>query len=163
MSVIDTLITDRTNADLTAFLAVRERIKNRTATAADWTAYLADNEAAYNASDLNRVGNALNYVSERMNENGFNLSTSAKTDWTETDIPTAPQMATYKAHIASIRNAIAYPAGTPVTPEIDRLTYTGANSIETILTLADGLIDKLIQTFIHSGTTYCGIIGGLIL
>lgn len=163
MSVIDTLITDRTDADITAFLAVRERIKNRTATAADWTAYLADSKAAYNASDLNRVGNALNYVCGRLNANGFDLSVSAKTDWEETDIPTVAQMLTYKEHIESVRSAVSYPAGAPTVPDMNGLNYAGANNIENILLLADSLIDKLIQTFIHSGTTFSGIVGGLIL
>ena len=43
----------------------------------------------------------------------------------------------------SIRDALAYPEGTPDAPGLDRLTYTGANDIERILALCEELIDNI--------------------
>ena len=59
-SVIDTLVTNRTN---TAQLdTIASKIKNGTATATEKNTYLAGLNAAYNASDLNRVGQAILYL-----------------------------------------------------------------------------------------------------
>ena len=46
-------------------------------------------------------------------------------------------------------------------PEIDRLTYTGANDIERILSLCETLIDNIIKAFRYTGAAECAA-GGLI-
>ena len=60
-----------------------------------------------------------------------------------------------------MRDALTYPDGTPAVPEIDRMTYTGANDIERILALCETLIDNIIKAFRYTGAAECAA-GGLI-
>ena len=59
-TIIDTLITNRTNT--TQLVTIRNKIKAGTATSTEKNTYLAGMNAAYNASDLNRVGQAILYL-----------------------------------------------------------------------------------------------------
>lgn len=160
-TIIDNLITDRTQADV-------ERVKALAAkgfaamTAAERAEWLAGMKGAYNASDMNRVGTALNYLAARLAPVcGMSIAWSAKTDWAVTDIATASQAETYRQQIQDIRDALAYPAGTPDAPQMKRLTYTGANDIERILTICEELIVNVAKSFRHTGAAECAA-GGLL-
>ena len=160
-TIIDTLVTDRTQADV-------ERVKELAAkgfaamTAAEQAEWLAGMKGANNASDMNRVGTALNYLAARLAPVcGMSVAWSAKTDWAATDIITASQAAEYRRQIQNVRDALTYPAGTPDAPELGRLTYTGANDIERILALCEELIDNITKAFRYTGAAECAT-GGLI-
>ena len=160
-TIIDTLVTDRTQADV-------ERVKALAAkgfaamTADEQAEWLAGMKGAYNAADLNRVGTALNYLAVRLGAIcGRSIAWSAKTDWAVTDIITASQAAEYRQQIQDIRDALTYPAGTPDAPQLGRLTYTGANDIERILALCEELIDNITKAFRYTGAAECAT-GGLI-
>ena len=160
-TIIDTLITDRTQADV-------ERVKALAAkgfavmTADEQAEWLAGMKGAYNAADLNRVGTALNYLAGRLGAIcGRSITWTAKTDWAATDIATASQAVEYRRQIQAIRDALTYPAGTPDAPELGRLTYTGANDIERILALCEELIDNITKAFRYTGAAECAT-GGLI-
>lgn len=160
-TIIDTLVTDRTQADV-------ERVKALAAkgfaamTAAERAEWLAGMKGAYNASDMNRVGTALNYLAGRLGPIcGKVITWTAKTDWAVTDIATASQAETYRQQIQDIRDALAYPAGTPDAPQLARLTYTGANDIERILTICEELIVNVAKSFRHTGAAECAA-GGLL-
>lgn len=118
-TIIDNLVTDRTQADV-------ERVKALAGkgffamTAVEQAEWLAGMKGAYNASDLNRVGTALNYLAGRLAPLcGKNIQWSAKTDWSMTDVITAPQAAVYRKQIQDVRDALTYPDGTPADPKID--------------------------------------------
>ena len=160
-TIIGTLVTDRTQADV-------ERVKALAAkgfaamTAAERAEWLAGMKGAYNAADLNRVGTALNYLAGRLGAIcGKIITWTAKTDWAVTDIATASQAETYRQQIQDIRDALAYPAGTPDAPQMKRLTYTGANDIERILTICEELIVNVAKSFRHTGAAECAA-GGLL-
>lgn len=160
-TIIVTLVTDRTQADV-------ERVKALAAkgfaamTAAERAEWLAGMKGAYNAADLNRVGTALNYLAGRLGAIcGKIITWTAKTDWAVTDIATASQAETYRQQIQDIRDALAYPAGTPDAPQMKRLTYTGANDIERILTICEELIVNVAKSFRHTGAAECAA-GGLL-
>ena len=160
-TIIGTLITDRTQADA-------ERVKELAAkdfagmTADERAEWLAGMKGAYNAADLNRVGAALNYLAGRLGSIcGRIIAWTAKTDWAVTDIATALQAAEYRQQIQDIRDALAYPAGTPDAPQLARLTYTGANDIERILVLCEELIENTEKAFRRTGAAECAA-GGLI-
>lgn len=160
-TIIDTLITDRTAADVARVeeLATKGFAAMTADERAEW---LGGMKGAYNASDLNRVGTALNYLAGRLTPVcGKNIQWSAKTDWSLTDVITASQAAEYRQQIQDVRNALTYPPGTPAAPEIDRMTYTGANDIERILALCETLIDNVIKAFWYTGAAECAV-GGLI-
>ena len=160
-TIIDTLITDRTQADVERVKALAA--KGFAAMAADERAeWLAGMKGAYNASDLNRVGTALNYLAGRLASIcGKSITWAAKEDWAVTDVATASQAETYRQQIQAIRDALAYPAGTPDAPQLARLTYTGANDIERILVLCEELIVNVAKSFRHTGAAECAA-GGLL-
>lgn len=113
--------------------------------------------AFYNASDLNRVGDAVRYLAKRFTDYGYAVAVSPKADWSESDTPTASQMETYRLNIAHLRAVIAIMASTPETPETMRaLNYVKANNIERILQDLDALIANMEQAWFFSGNLYAG-------
>ena len=158
-TIIDTLVTDRTQADVERVKALAT--KGFAAMTADEQAeWLAGMKGAYNASDLNRVGTALNYLAARLSSI-CGIAWTAKTDWAVTDIITASQAEAYRKQVQSIRDALAYPAETPDAPQLGRLTYTDANNIERILKLCEDLIVNVAKSFRHTGAAECAA-GGLL-
>lgn len=156
MSVIDTLTTDRalTDVELARDMARRGWVQ---LTAAEKNAWLAGLKGAYNATDLNRVEQAVNYVAGRLNAAGYPVTVSTPRGWTESDIPTKAQLDVYIADVAALRAVLPVPTGTPETPEdMDKLTYTEANDIESIILIVDTLLDNMMQSWFYSGDLYSG-------
>ena len=111
----------------------------------------------YNATDLNRVGAAVEYVAGRFQVLGYDCPVSAKKDWSESDTPTVSKMEVYRQNIATLRRQIAVMQSTPKTPETMRfLNYIKANDIERILLDLDTLLDKLTKSWYFSGELYAG-------
>ena len=152
-----TLITDRSASDL-------ELLRDLLSTPmSDWTAeQLAQfnqalSKGAYNYTDLNRVGAAMVYLRDRLNDNGYGLDISPKTDWREVDAPTESGMALYLACLGTLRGALSIPYGTPETPTTMKgLTYTTANNIEKILETVDQMLTLAINAVWYSGEIYSG-------
>ena len=143
MSIIETLITDRTQADVTA----------------------GNSKGTYKASDLNRVGVAMNYVADRLKAAGYDPHISPKTDWKDDDWVDPAAQAVYLGDLAELRKQFTMLASTPqVPPRIlatainsnDGLTYTWANNIEQILKDIDLLITNMTAAWFYSGEVYSG-------
>ena len=150
------LVTDRTQADVTYVQTLAEKIKNGIATEdelAEWNA--SGLKGSYNASDLNRVGAAMQYVADRLVEFGYAVSIDPKLDWTSGDWPTPETMGTYLADLAELRSKFAMMQTTPTVPEdMEQLTYTEANNIEKILESIDILLTKSAQVWYYSGEVF---------
>ena len=142
-----------TNFELTLYYGLLTLITDRTAEdVANKTA-----KGFYNASDLNRVGAAVQYVAERFAAQGYAVAVSPKTDWLASDIPTASELETYRQNIASLRGLIAVMKSTPETPETMRfLGYIKANDIERILLDLDTLLTNAALAWYQSGEIYAG-------
>lgn len=149
------LITDRTAAD-------RERVK--TLAAKGWVNMTDDEQAewltslkgAYNATDLNRVGAAVDYIAQRLTEQGYSVTVDTKTDWTNGAEPTEDDWATYLANVAAVRK-IALKPTTPALPATIRfLGIEGANAIEQILVDLDELLTNAEKAWYFSGELYAG-------
>lgn len=135
MSIIDTLVTDRTQADVDARNA----------------------KGTYNASDLNRVGAAMNYVADRLRAAGYDPNISPKTDWKDEDWVDPAAQAVYLGDLAELRKQFAMMASTPQVPaDMDGLTYSGANDIEKILEDIDALLANIAAGWLYSGEIYSG-------
>lgn len=129
------LITDRTRAD----------VENET------------DKGFYNASDLNRVGAAVEYIAGRFAALGYACPVTVKKDWLTSDTPTQRQMETYRQNIVTLRGQIAAMQSTPNAPaSMAGLNYVKANDIEQILLDLDALIDNLIKSWYFSGEVYAG-------
>ena len=129
------LITDRTRAD----------VENET------------DKGFYNATDLNRVGAAVEYIAGRFTALGYACPVTVKKDWLTSDSPSASQMDAYRQNIVTLRGQIAVMQSTPEAPaSMAGLDYVKANNIEQILLDLDALIDKLIKSWCFSGELYAG-------
>ena len=142
-----------TNFELTLYYGLLTLITDRTAEdVANKTA-----KGFYNASDLNRVGAAVQYVAERFAAQGYAVEVSPKTDWLASDIPTASELETYRQNIAALRALLAVMPTTPETPDsMAGLTYTEANDIEQILLDLDALLTNAAAAWYQSGELYAG-------
>ena len=150
------LITDRTQKDVDYAARLN---------AAGWDGMTEDERTAwtlglkgtYNASDLNRVGNAVNYVAGRLENAGYSAPVYPKIDWMESDIPTESSMERYLEGVATIRSTLTVLPGTPDVPEdMVGLTYEEANDIERILLAVDDLITNMINAYLYSNEINCG-------
>lgn len=150
------LITDRTQADVS---------RAKTLAAKGWAGLTAEEQAlwtaslkgSYNATDLNRVGGAVQYVATRLKGVGYPVVVHPKQDWQTTDIPTSAQLYTYLQNVATIRAALAVlPSTPPVPDDMQQLTWQEANNIEQILLDVDMLVSNMIQAWFYAGDLYSG-------
>lgn len=151
------LITDRVKADLDALNAILRRFAAGTETEADWAAVNGPLRGAYLWTDWNRVGAAVALLTESLNGQGYDLTTSPKTDWTETDIPTETPMETYLQNVASIFGARLVQAQYVTLPQsMAGLTLAGANNIEWALVCVDAVTPVARKSYIYSGEAMTG-------
>ena len=141
MSIIGTLITDRTQADVDA----------------------RNGKGTYNASDLNRVAVAMNYVAGRLESAGYDPHISPKTDWKDDESVDLAAQSAYLRDLSELRKQFTMMESTPkVPPRLlatgintnDGLTYTWANDIEKILEDIDRLLTNASQAWFYSGDIY---------
>lgn len=152
------LITDRTRLDVLYVEKLAEKLKKGTATTedlAEWNS--ASLKGSYNASDLNRVGAAMQYVADRLNSFGYAVVISPKVDWMETDSPAVSDMRLYLSNLAVLRSQFAVMRSTPQIPaDMERLTYTEANNIEKILEDIEFLLANTAKGWFYSGDVFSG-------
>lgn len=111
----------------------------------------------YNAADLNRVGAAMVYIRDRLNNAGYNIKIEPETLWTQSDIPTKSDMTLYLSYLGTLKNAFALPSFTPEAPStMEKLAYQGANNIEKILEIIDQLLTNSLESVWYSGELYSG-------
>ena len=107
------LITNRTQSDVDALRSAFDRIYNGNATDQDYS-LLSQNIGSYNASDLNRVGFAIRWLSASLKQIGYGSIILAKTDWTEKDLPTNADLDDYLADVSMIRSVLPVPKDAPL-------------------------------------------------
>lgn len=159
---IVSLITDRTAADKrrSEYLAGLDYADMTAAEKAEWD---SDLKGAYNASDMNRVESAVDYLAKALldmldglkayaAEKGVgwdkifappfdpnNMQPDTKTDWKDSDEPTPEDMERYLDNVKMLRNALVF--DTEALPNgMDNLTWSGANAIEKALERLDSEI-----------------------
>ena len=158
MSVMDTLVTDRTAADV-ALVKQLAGIGYDNMTTAQKNQWASNLKGAYNNSDLNRVGEAINYLVAELNDryyytwnlcddlgvgwdeywtpehwdpNWHFLSITARTDWGASGIPQADTLTTLLAQVYEVTSMILL-LNRLLPTSMAYLTYEGANQIETAL------------------------------
>jgi hypothetical protein len=154
--IIDELITDRTQADVTL---VEQLAKKgwRNMSDTEKAQYRTNLKGAYNASDLNRVGEAINYIAERLASYGYVVSVSPKTDWAAKDTPTPTQMQRYLQDVTTLRNKLTVWQSTPQVPaDMEDLLYGEANDIEKILVDIEEILTLMSQAWYYTGEIYTG-------
>lgn len=150
------LITDRTAQDVQAVMQLI------TKGSGNWTdeeraLWLSGMKGAYNASDLNRVESAVNYILERYKIAGIFPVIVTKNTWQMTDFMNKDESDRYLYNMRVLRSALTMPANAPEVPaDMDRFTYQEANDIESILLLIDSIITNIIAAWYFSGEVFSG-------
>lgn len=177
MSVIDTLVYDRTQADVDRVFTLKNKILTGgldALTVEEKAEYMAGMKGAYNYTDMNRVGQAVAYIANRMtsipNElaayraekgvaddpiyhvpyNPSSVVVSAKTNWAMGDTPTQSLATAYLNDLVILRQQLSLPADAPaVPPTLDGLTFSVANDMEYLLFVIDKTLTE-VETELYS-------------
>lgn len=156
MSVIDTLIVDRTENDV-AYAQQLNAAKLSLMTPEQITEYLNGLKGAYNANDLNRVETAIEYLIERLKTVGHYLELSTKTVWEISEYVTKSDSERYLGNVAIIKSCFATPSDMPEVPtDLDKLTFQEANDIEQIILMVDTIITQISKAWLYSGDVFSG-------
>jgi len=159
VSIIDSLITDRTEADVARWRTLRGK-GFLGMTPAELEEWMQPMKGSYGATDLNRVGEAMLFLLDLVDKLGIYMPLDIKTDWQDGDIPSPAQLGLYITNINTLRTAVA---GLPEVPDgHNNLDYIGANEIEQMFVVMEVVIGYIMAAFRHSGVTISGF-GGLIL
>lgn len=158
-TIMDTLITDRTQADVDRVIELKQKVHDETITPEEYQEYFSGLRGAYNAADMNRVAMAAAYVKARCDEMGVDVPGYAPltTEWrsgTDANRPTPEQGERYLATLRALRRAAGAP--TPLPGSLDALTVDGANNIERMLSEAGRLVESVPANQIKCGTAACG-------
>lgn len=131
MSVIDTLIYDRTQQDL-----------------------LKETDKAYiSYKDLNRIEEAVKYLTNILNGYSYAIETNNKTNWTIEDTRTQENCDRIRRNFEIIKDAISYNFKVP---SFNWSDIQEANRIEKILVDIDSAIKSMEKLFIYSGVAGMG-------
>lgn len=150
------LITDRTQADVDRALALAAKSWD-SMTDEEKAEFRLPLKGAYNEFDLNRVGDAVEFLHNQFEERGYLVDVFPKDFYSTTDFPTPNQMERYLENIQALRSRLPVLEGTPEAPEdMLRLTYSEANDIEKILLNVYTVLNLLSRHWIESGEVFCG-------
>lgn len=150
------LVTDRTANDVLRWNELRAKgyAAMSDAERAEWNLGM---KGAYNATDLNRVGIAVQTLAARFVEYGYRVEVSPKTDWKIGDIPGNAQMQRYLDDISALKAVLELAADTPQLPNsMELLTWSRANDIEKILEIVEATLNRMITSMWYSGEIGCG-------
>lgn len=165
MSIFDTLIYNRTQADRDALDALLSKAKNGSLSEAEWAEFaLGQHRGAYNHTDLNRVITAQDELWKRLSDYGYAVpgyipveAAAGRKYWIFSDTPTPTQLERYRNNVAALRDALPVYDTTPRAPvDMVGLTIQEANAIEKILVDVDELIQKLTAAWFQSGEIQSG-------
>lgn len=151
MSVIDTLIIDRTQDDVFRVKTLNGKDLSQWTQSERDEYLLATMRGAYNASDLNRVGQACAYLYDLISGYGYDIPgyVQLRTDWTLYDVPTQSEMSTYINTVRSFKSL--WSAITDVPSSMDHISHNDANNIERLLREVDKQIELVSSIYIRSG------------
>lgn len=149
------LITDRSESDALRWKELKS--KGYAAMTEDERREWERSKGAYNYTDLNRVEEAVAYVSQRLAELGYATEQLVTRTWAVDEVPTVADMTRYLNNVKAIREALAVYSTTPPAPEsMKKLTFQGANDIERILLDVEMLAENMAFTFAYSGEIFGG-------
>lgn len=147
------LITDRTQTDVdnayAEIEAAKESLKNGNPIP---KSYFDGLRGCYSYIDFNRVESAVDNIYKRLNDIGFDISITTKTNWKLGDNPTS-ELSRYLSNITELRSKLTLYATTPQAPD-DFNPYTKANDIEKILQDIDIVIEVIHNSWYYSGETF---------
>ena len=152
------LITDRTQQDVDRIRELAKKLNAGTATVeelAEWNSIVL--KGSYDYSDLNRVGDAVQYLSEILKIHGYDCPVIPKLDWSESGRGAPSDMEQYLQNVQTLRGILTLLPETPNVPaDMEKLTWQEANAIEQILVDLESTIKTMLKTRVACGDAYCG-------
>lgn len=152
------LITDRTQQDVDRIRELAKKLNVGTATVeelAEWNSIAL--KGSYDHTDLNRVGDAVQYISEILKSCGYHCPVIPKLDWPESGSGSPADMAQYLKNVQTLRGILTLLPETPNVPaDMEKLTWQEANAIEQILVDLESTIKTMLKTRVACGDAYCG-------
>lgn len=120
--------------------------------------YDRTNKAYYNASDLNRVETATEYIARLLKVYSyFKNELVCKKNWVVTDFPAEVEMNRYLGNIQKLIDSFHLKKDSPALPKsMNNLDIYTANDIEKILYDLNELIENMISQFYYCGEIYSG-------
>lgn len=151
------LITDRTQGDVNRYLYLKNKNFHEMTTE-EQMEWVSDLRGAYNVTDLSRVEGAMDYLVERLKENGYYVNgLKLKRLWNMKYIPSHADMEQYLDNVRFIRSVFATMTSTPSVPDsMVHFTYKEANDIEQILFDVDYLITEMVKAMFYSNDLFAG-------
>lgn len=146
---INWLITDRSNSDIMYLKYLISKGSNLTEE--ERAIFNTPLKAAYNYSDMNRVGLAEKYIVEELKKIGEIISIDVKTNWNRNNIPSKSDIDIYLATLKKIRNIIKIDV-TNIPNNIYNIN--DANAIEQMLKDMDDIIKRQIAFLYYTGEVY---------
>lgn len=149
------LILDRTRADVDEIKLLMARGWDNL-TDEERQSWLNDaHKGAYNYTDLNRVGAAVNYVAALLTEWGYPYCPNMRTNWGTDELFYAEDLREYLAAVEGLRDRLATLATTPDVPE--KLNHwQEANDLEQVIFDVHLLVQNMILGLPWANTIYCG-------
>ena len=112
-----------------------------------------------NVEDLNRIGEWQTYIRDLLNEYGYYVDITPKTDFVKSDLTNmTTKINKIKNDLQSLKDAYYVLSTTPDVPSTERLAinYVELNDIEKILRDIEYLIESMSKYFVHSGVALSG-------
>lgn len=134
------LITDRTQEDVKRVQELAKKGIDQMSEdeRAEWD---TDLKGAYNASDLNRVGEALIVVRDRLRTHCIDVPAEVRTDYVVGEILTKELMDAYIESANAVWASVPHSAPKPPS-SINDLDYEGANNIEKVIIAVDDVLES---------------------
>lgn len=150
-----TLITNRKQSDVDRAKQLIEKAKViESLSSSELTEYLSGLKGCYNVVDLNRVEEAVEYISHMLNVRGYYNIVETKS-WKDGDFFQVSKIPRYLDNIKRIRNAIARNSSVPAVPSSYK-PFNNANDIEKILLEIHKTVINVENNYIHAGVSRCG-------
>ena len=113
-------------------------------------------KGAYNASDMNRVGDATAYLAQLLHDAGYTVAVTPKQDWEMKDIPNLAQLRILRLDAMSINRKMAGTTPSVHPNALIKLGFETANKIEQYLLEAYENFELMQQGYYYSGELYAG-------
>jgi hypothetical protein len=111
-------------------------------------------KGSYNYTDLNRIEQWCEYISQELNMYSYSVDITTKTDWELTDFPTKTEMERIRSNAQKLKDAFI--SFTIVPENLEKMTYQKANDLEKVLDELNTLIKNMIANFYYSGEIFSG-------
>lgn len=151
------LVTDRTPEDVAHVSEIASRITNGTASAEEIAEFNSGAlKGAYNASDMNRVGEMYATLYSTFAGYGYQIAgyNPMRIDWEKTAIPSKAELESYLESVKAFREQFSIDAKLP--ESMNRLDVKGANQIEQLAFTIIKVLYSIENSLIYSGEAFSG-------